>query len=77
MADSSYDENKEGSVLKTDVLGRVKTRENGVSREWRSVKNTFSGSRDSEPRDEISRETDATRFGVELQYLTGKPRVAR
>lgn len=25
MADSSYDENKEGMVLKTDVLGRVKT----------------------------------------------------
>lgn len=25
MADSSYDENKEGPVLKTDVLGRVKT----------------------------------------------------
>jgi DNA-binding transcriptional regulator YiaG len=25
MADSSYDENKEGRVLKTDVLGRVKT----------------------------------------------------
>lgn len=25
MADSSYDENNEGAVLKTDVLGRVKT----------------------------------------------------
>jgi hypothetical protein len=25
MADSSYDENKDGTVLKTDVLGRVKT----------------------------------------------------